>query len=183
MFERFTQDARQVVVRSQQEARTLRHPFIGTEHLLLALLAGDGDPAKLALTASGLDHDEIGARLTLLTGDADLDPEALAAVGIYLDEVRRATEASFGPGALDAAKRRPEPKGHIPFSKRAKKVLELSLREAVRLNHDSISTGHLLLGIIREGEGLAMKLIVDSGVEPSALRDEVTRLMEVPAAR
>jgi ATP-dependent Clp protease ATP-binding subunit ClpA len=182
MFERFTQDARQVVVRAQQEARTLRHPFIGTEHLLLALLGGDGDPAKLALSAAGLDHDAVATRLTGLTGDADLDPEALAAVGIDLDQVRRATEASFGAGALDAKKRRPEPKGHIPFSKRGKKVLELTLRETVRLGHDTIGTGHLLLGIIREGDGLAMKLIVDSGVEADALRDEVTRRMEAEAA-
>jgi ATP-dependent Clp protease ATP-binding subunit ClpA len=177
MFERFTQDARQIVVRAQEEARTLHHSFIGTEHLLLGLLGGQGDPARLALSASGLELGRVRARFAELIGDAELDSEALAVFGIDLEQVRRATEASFGPGALDAQHRRPEPHGHIPFTRRAKKVLELSLREATRLGHDSIGTGHLLLGMIRDGDGLAVKLMLDSGVELDALRDEVTRLM------
>jgi len=64
--------------------------------------------------------------------------------------------------------------GHIPFTPRAKKVLELSLREAIRLKHKSIASEHILLGLIREGEGLAMKIMVEAGVDLEGVRREAT---------
>ena len=184
MFERFTDEARGVVRRSQDEARALRHRYIGTEHLLLAMLAGGEGPGAQALRASGVDAADIRRRVLSIAGapatDA-LDPDALATLGIDLDEVRRVTEASFGPGALDA-RAGAVPKGHIPFSKRGKKVLELSLREALRLGHRHIGEGHVLLGLLREGEGVAALALMQAGVDLSTLRDDVTRLISAEAA-
>jgi len=182
MFERFTSQARQVVVLAQQEARELRHSFIGTEHLLLALFDGGSGPAAQVLRDRGLEVKDVRLRIVRHTAgpDSDLDGDALAMIGIDLEKVRAATEASFGPGALNP--RRKAPSGHIPFSKRAKKVLELSLREAVHLKHDHIGTGHILLGLIREGEGIATLVLVEAGVDLTALRDDLTRLITAEAA-
>jgi ATP-dependent Clp protease ATP-binding subunit ClpA len=167
MFERFTVDARGVVVGAQDEARALRHRYIGTEHLLLSMLANDCVGGEL-LIARGMSAD--GARRVLRDGNGPdpLDPEALATLGIDLNQVRRVAEEQFGPGALAPATK-PMPTGHIPFTKRAKKVLELSLREAVAMNSNSINSGHLLLGVIREDGGLAIRLIRDAGVDVDEL--------------
>src|SRR5262249_53084327 len=73
--------------------------------------------------------------------------------------------------------------GHIPLTRRAKKSLELSLREALRLHHDHIGTGHLLLGLLREGAGLAARIIADTGIDLGELPEEVARLIATPAAR
>src|SRR5262249_60985340 len=103
-------------------------------------------------------------------------------IGIDLDQVRQATEASFGPGALDPKARRVMPKGHIPFTKRAKKTLELSLRESLALGHKYIGSGHLLLGLLRGGDGLAVRALVEAGVDLAALRADVTRRIPPKAA-
>jgi ATP-dependent Clp protease ATP-binding subunit ClpA len=184
MFERFSQEARLVVQRAQEEARRLRHPLIGTEHLLLAMADADEGPGTQALRDRGLDAANLRLRVVGIVGPPgdELDPQALATLGIDLEEVRRVTEASFGPGALDARGRKPMPPGHIPFSKRAKKVLELSLREALRLGHNYIGNGHILLGLIREGEGVAAQVLVEAGVDLAGLRDDVTRLISSEAA-
>ena len=183
MFERFTDEARLVVRLAQEEARRLRHPFIGTEHLLIAVLEEGHGPAARALRGRDLDPSDLRRRVIDLVRrpDSGLDPEALATLGIDLEEVRRVTEASFGPGALDASGGTFR-SGHIPFGKRAKKVLELSLREALRLGHNHIGTGHLLLGLLREGEGLAAQVLVAAGVDTAGLRDDVTRLISSEAA-
>jgi ATP-dependent Clp protease ATP-binding subunit ClpA len=185
MFERFTDEARGVVRRAQEEARQLRNPYIGTEHLLLALLGGSDDgPAAQALRDRNVDQADLRRRITEIVAPPgqDLDPEALATLGIDLEEVRRVTEASFGPGALDVRGGKPVPPGHIPFSKRAKKILELSLREALRLGHKYIGTGHILLGILREGEGLAAQVLAAQGLDLDELRDDVTRRIPPKAA-
>jgi ATP-dependent Clp protease ATP-binding subunit ClpA len=185
MFERFTKEARTVVVLAQEEARRLCHPSIGTEHLLLAMLSADGGVGALVLREHGLDAADVRRRVVTIVGPPGgrLDEAALATIGIDLDEVRRATEASFGPGALDKGDRRNAmPKGHIPFSKRAKKVLELSVRETLRLGENHIGEGHLLLGLIREGEGVAAQVLVQTGVDLTAMRDEVVRRISTEAA-
>jgi ATP-dependent Clp protease ATP-binding subunit ClpA len=180
MFERFTDRARQVPVDAQASARRLGHGYVGTEHLLLGLLQGDGIAsrvlASLGVTATAVEREivaEVG-RGPLGAGDA----EALGAIGIDLDEVRRRVEASFGPGALQwrpgRCGRRPRLlTGHIPFTPRAKKVLELSLREALALKHNYIGTEHILLGLVREGEGLAMLVMTRLGAGPQAVRARV----------
>jgi ATP-dependent Clp protease ATP-binding subunit ClpA len=180
MFERFTDPARKVTVDAQLVARRLGHSHIGTEHLLLGLLGTDDGAAQvlggLGITAAAVEREivtEVG-RGPLGTGDA----EALGAIGIDLDEVRRRLEASFGPGALhwhpDPRCRGERPRlGHVPFSPRAKKVLELSLREALALKHRYIGTEHILLGLVREGEGLAMLVLTRLGAGPQAIRARV----------
>ncbi len=174
MFERFTDEAREVVVHAQEEARRLRHPYIGTEHLLLALLDQRGSPVAVILTRHGLTKDAAVEAIRTFTAGDGLDADALGTVGIDLDAVRSSVEATFGPGALDVPGRGREPTGHIPFSGRAKKVLELSLREALALKSKSIAEGHIALGILREGEGLAAKVIHDRGIDPATLRAEIT---------
>ncbi|HEY0126378.1 MAG TPA: Clp protease N-terminal domain-containing protein [Blastococcus sp.] len=173
MFERFTTEARQTVVGAQHEARRLHSGRIGTEHLLLALLAQPTSSAAV-LTRHGLARDDVSAAVRRYVGDGDLDAEALTALGIDLDAVRSSVEASFGPGALDRPSRERGPAGHIPFTPRAKKVLELSLREAIAMKSRSITDGHIALGLLREGEGLAMKVLADRGVDPGELRRDLT---------
>jgi ATP-dependent Clp protease ATP-binding subunit ClpA len=193
MFERFTEPARGVVRDAAEEARALSHRCIGTEHLLLALLAADTGIARAVLWDAGLGHDRVVEEVERLVGRGqdplgEADAEALRAIGIDLDAVRAAIEESFGPDALQPPEppasiswllgRRRKPAlrptgGRVPFSARSKKVLELSLREALRLHHDYIGTEHLLLGIIREGEGVAAKILVDTGISLDELRNRV----------
>ena len=142
MFERFTDRARRVVVLAQEEARMLEHNYIGTEHLLLALI-----------------HEGEGVAAT-----------ALRALDVDLDTLRREVEALVGRGQQPAS-------GHIPFTPRAKKVLELALRESVQLGHDFIGTEHLLLGLVREGEGPAAQVLAQRGIELDAIRQQVIRLL------
>jgi ATP-dependent Clp protease ATP-binding subunit ClpA len=180
MFERFHQDARQAVVLAQENARTLHHDIIGTEHLLLGLLAQPHALSARVLGRHGLDHDRARQSVIRLVGQKPedaLDADALESIGIDLSAIREKVEAAFGPGALD---RKPRTNrrghllsGHIPFSSRAKKTLELSLREAINLKHKHIADGHLLLGILREGEGLASRVIADAGIDAAALRREI----------
>jgi ATP-dependent Clp protease ATP-binding subunit ClpA len=206
MFERFTHAARDTVVRAQQEARDLSQSPIGTEHVLLALLAeGTGPAAAPALRDRGVDAAFVRAQIIQRTGaettpyldplaDADAeDAAALKAIGIDLDAVRKAIEDNFGPGALrlpraTAPKRRgllrrfAASSGHTPFSPRNKKALELSLREAVRLKHNFIAPEHILLGILREGQGLAAQILSEAGVDLVRLREDVTRSLRDQAA-
>jgi ATP-dependent Clp protease ATP-binding subunit ClpA len=168
MFERFTARARSVVTTAETEANGLGHPSIGTEHLLLAMLKDTG-MANGVLTQAGLTYGAIRDRVRQAVAPGQLGPEdaaALSAIGIDLDAVRAKMEEAFGDAAVGA---RP-PGRRIPFTRRAKKVLELSLREALAHKHNYIGTEHVLLGLLREGEGLAAKVIVDSGVQLSDLR-------------
>jgi ATP-dependent Clp protease ATP-binding subunit ClpC len=145
MFERFTDRARRAVVLAQEEARALRHNYIGTEHLLLGLVAeGEG-----------------------------LAAQALALSGVTLDAARAAVHEIIGVGTL-------QPTAHIPFTPRAKKVLEFALRESRQLGHTYIGTEHILLGMIKEGEGVAAQVLGRLG-EPEAVRDKVRELMTLPA--
>ncbi|WP_329085848.1 Clp protease N-terminal domain-containing protein [Streptosporangium sp. NBC_01469] len=181
MFERFHHEARQAVTLAQENARKLRHDIIGTEHILLGLLDQPESLSARVLGRHGLDHAGAYRSVVRLTpskpGDA-LDAEALESIGIDLSAIREKVEAAFGPGALD---RRPgiERRGrvlgglHIRFSPRAKKTLELSLREAINLKHNYIGDGHILLGILREGEGLGSKVLADAGLDFTSLRQEI----------
>jgi ATP-dependent Clp protease ATP-binding subunit ClpA len=183
MFERFTDRARNVAVDAQAAAHRLGHGYTGTEHILLGLLQGDGIAARvlgsLGITAAAVEREVLAEVGRGPLGERDA--EALGAIGIDLEEVRRRIEASFGPGALSRrpgrgcrrARRVPLLGGHIPFSPRAKKVLELSLREALALKHNYIGTEHILLGVVREGEGLAMLVLTRLGVGPQVIRARV----------
>jgi Clp amino terminal domain, pathogenicity island component len=124
MFERFTERARQVVVLAQDEARTLRHNYIGTEHLLLGLLR-EGGVAR-----------------------------AFEQLEVTLEEVQAQVARIIGQGDEVAT-------GQIPFTPRAKKVLELSLREALNEGDNYIGPEHILLGLVAEGEGVAARILMD----------------------
>jgi ATP-dependent Clp protease ATP-binding subunit ClpA len=177
MFERFTSDARQTVVDAQVEARELRHDRIGTEHLLLALLR-QRTPAAAVLARHGLTRDDVARAVAGLVGDDALDADALRTLGVDLDSVRDSVESAFGPGALDGPPGhapRPDSASHLPFTPRAKKVLELSLREALAMRSRSITDGHIALGLLREGQGLAMKVLHDRGIDASGLRQDLSR--------
>jgi ATP-dependent Clp protease ATP-binding subunit ClpA len=148
MFERFTKDARAVVVLAQEEAIALEADRIGNEHLLLGLAAEQGTAARV-LDPLGLGHADVRAELERT--NKRLDADALASIGIDLEEVRRRVEESFGPGALSGHRA-----GRRPFSPGAKKALQLSLREAIALGDRHIGSEHILLGVMRDpGEPMA----------------------------
>lgn len=159
MFERFTNRARQSLVLAQVESRALGHDWLGTEHQLLGLLQLREGIAYEVLTGLGLTYTDARAGVIALIGSS-LDAAALASIGIDLDEVRRHVEETFGPGALDDALQPQRPRGATPpFTPRAKRVLELALQESVALGHNYIGTEHVLLGIVREGEGIAAQVV------------------------
>lgn len=177
MFERFTQSARAVVVRAQEEARGLDHGHIGTEHILLGLLSPDAGGARTVLASVGITRDRVVAEVQRLAGCdpsplTAADVAALSAIGIDAEEVLRSAGEVSGGSVLRQAgwrpwrrRRRPPSVGHIPFTPRAKKVLELSLREALMLQHRYIGPEHILLGLLREGNGLAALVLSQAGVD------------------
>ncbi|MEO2098598.1 MAG: Clp protease N-terminal domain-containing protein, partial [Brachybacterium sp.] len=116
-----------------------------------------------------LNHNYIGTEhilLGLIHENEGVGAKALEALGVTLDAVREQVRDIIGEGNQT-------PSGHIPFTPRAKKVLELSLREALQLGHNYIGTEHILLGLLREGEGTAVKVLSRLKAEPSAVRQEV----------
>ena len=173
MFERFTVEARQAVVGAQEEARRLHHGRDRHRAPAPRPAATGATPSAAVLARHGLTRD-VGRRRpsSATSAAATSTPTHSTTLGIDLDAVRERVEASFGPGALDGPPGE-EPAGHIPFSPRAKKVLELSLREAIALKSRSIADGHIALGLLREGEGLAMKVLADRGVDTVALRTDL----------
>jgi ATP-dependent Clp protease ATP-binding subunit ClpA len=194
VFERFTERARGTVVLAQEEARDLHHPHIDTEHLLLGLLRDRTSVGYEALDRLGIRLDDVRSEVVRVAGEGhsvtlgERDAEALRVIGIDLDEVRRRIEEAFGAGALDkiaSARRRRRGRrrvcgpsvGHIPFTPRAKKVLELALREAKALRHDYIGTEHILLGLVREREGLAAGMLAERDVSSERVRTVVSELL------
>lgn len=180
MFERFTRGARRVVELAQTTARDLGHGWIGTEHLILALVAEDFGVATYVLEQSGIDAPRFNALLQASLGTADderaRDAEALRAIGIDLDEVRKRVEKTFGPGALDPPPRpcrRRARWGHIPFTPKSKRALGVSLREALRLGHRYIGAEHILLAILRDRSALGTRLIEELGGSAGVLRDRL----------
>ncbi len=148
MFERFTTEARSIVVQAQDEARLVKHNYVGTEHLLLAMLLPD-------------------------TGTA----AALSSVGISLEPTRSMVVDIVGEGGSS-------PTGHIPFTPRAKKVLELSLREAIKLGDNNIRAEHVLLGLVREGEGVAAQVLVKQRASLDQVREAaLAQLNRSPGVR
>jgi ATP-dependent Clp protease ATP-binding subunit ClpA len=152
---------------ARDEATWLAHDYVGTEHLLLALLASSSaGPAAHVLTEGGLTPQLVRTEVVRLTGSSSTlgagEAEALQAIGIDLDAVRSKLEDSFGEGVLDVPvddPGRPPFRGGIRFTRRAKKVLELALREAKALRHNYIGTEHILLGLIRERDGIAGQIL------------------------
>ncbi|WP_275412924.1 Clp protease N-terminal domain-containing protein, partial [Actinoplanes palleronii] len=120
-----------------------------------------------------LNHNYIGTEhilLGLIHEGEGVAAKALESLGISLEGVRQQVEEIIGQGQQ-------APSGHIPFTPRAKKVLELSLREALQLGHDYIGTEHILLGLIRENEGVAAQVLVKLGADLGRVRQQVLQLI------
>ncbi len=142
MFERFTERARKVVVKAQDEARFLKQNYIGTEHILLGLInEKEGIAAK-----------------------------AFHELNIAFDDIRSAVKDVVTKGSSESYE-------HIPFTPRAKKVLELSLREALQMGHNYIGTEHILLGLLREGEGVAARVLNSMGITLDNVKEKVKELL------
>ena len=123
--------------------------------------------------AVGLNHNYIGTEhilLGLIREREGVAATALESLGISLEAVRAEVQEIIGQGETT-------PSGHIPFTPRAKKVLELSLREALQLGHNYIGTEHILLGLIREGQGVAAQVLVKLGADQPRVRQQVTQLL------
>jgi ATP-dependent Clp protease ATP-binding subunit ClpA len=143
--ERFTERARRAVALAQDEARTLTHNYVGTEHILLGLLREEEGLAARVLDALHITIDDVRAQVARVVG-----------VG---DEVMT---------------------GEIPFTPRAKKVLELALREALSLGHNYIGTEHILLGVARATEGVGARILLDFDADAERIHMEVVRTLSGP---
>jgi ATP-dependent Clp protease ATP-binding subunit ClpC len=148
VFERFTERARQVVVLAQDEARALKHNYIGTEHILLGLLREEEGLAARVLDSLDITVEDVRANVARIVGQGE--------------EVTT---------------------GQIPFTPRAKKVLELALREALSLGHNYIGTEHILLGLVRENEGVAARILLDFDADAEKIRNEIIRMLSGPGRR
>ena len=136
------------MVLAQEEARTLKHNYIGTEHILLGLLR---------------EEEGLAARV-------------LESLDITVERVRAQVVRIVGSGEEVTS-------GQIPFTPRAKKVLELALREALSLGHNYIGTEHILLGLVRENEGVAARILLDFDADSEKIRNEVIRMLSGPGGR
>jgi ATP-dependent Clp protease ATP-binding subunit ClpC len=143
VFERFTERARQVVMLAQDDARRMKHNYIGTEHLLLGLLREEEGLASTVLRTFGLE----------------------------VDRVRPEVERMVGIGS------EPVEDGQLLFTPRMREVLDLSQREAFSLGHNYIGTEHLLLGLVREGQGVANRVMDEYGASSEAVRDTMIGLL------
>src|SRR3954466_12922487 len=143
MSNRFTERAQRVILIAQEEAKRLNHDYVGTEHILLGLIAlGEGVAAQV-----------------------------LANLGVDLRRVRAEIEKIVGTGDTVMLL------GELPFTPRAKKVLELAVEEAQNMGHSHVGTEHLLLGLIREEEGVAAQVLENLGVRLDIVREEVISLL------
>ena len=196
MFERFTRDARTVVVSTQELCRSLGVDEVRPVHLLLALTEDDSG-AREVLAAHGLTPDAVGAAIGVprRAPSAPLDDDdaaALRSLGIDLDAIREAVNQQFGDGALEAAaSAEGDPGddgpagdgdlarqglgrgGHVRFGRGAKKVLELALREAVREHSREIRSEHIALAVLRTDDDAVRMLLGSLGVDVRTLRADL----------
>jgi ATP-dependent Clp protease ATP-binding subunit ClpA len=186
VFERFTDKARALVHGAQLEAQARGASNVRSEHLL----TGPESVAQTALLRDGVDLLALLRTVRALDDPAapgpkpEDDAQALAALGIDLDEVRRQVEGVFGPGALERtrAAQTGGRRGFARWDRSAKKVLELSLREALGMRHHSIGTEHVLLGLLHPGTGAAQEVLAGAGVRLDSARGHVADLLRDRAA-
>jgi ATP-dependent Clp protease ATP-binding subunit ClpA len=155
MFERFTDAARRVVVLAQEEARLTSANYLGTEHLLLGLIRQEDGIAALVLSSAGIELDQVRRRAGELAGAIDR-PELSG----------------------------PNQGGRLLFTPRAKKALQFSLRESLQIGHSFVDTEDLLLGLLREGDGVGAQVLAEHNVRLNDVRRQIiTRMREaIPGA-
>jgi hypothetical protein len=147
-FERYTERARQVIVLAEEEARTLKHNYLGTEHILLGLLREEEGMAARVLESLDLTVERVRAQLVRLVGSgAEVTSE------------------------------------QIPITPRAKRILELAWREALELGQNYVDTEHILLGLVRENEGVASRILLDFDADSVKIYNEVIRMLTDPGSR
>jgi ATP-dependent Clp protease ATP-binding subunit ClpA len=184
MFERFTSAARETAARAREEAKAGHARQVGTEHLLLALLDERATLAWPVLRDAGVTRERVltelrrlgGGHATLLTDD---DAAALRTIGIDLDAVLARIAETFGDDALTPPPGQTRWFGRSTSSARfftphARKSMGLALREAIHANSRQITDGHLLLGLLRGGDGRAVQILANLGVRPDKLRSALT---------
>lgn len=162
IFNRFARETRACVEAALEEARMLGHDSVGDEDLLLGILRADGGVAVEALSSLGVNLEAAREESERMTA------EALAYVGISLEEIRKEVGDN-----LDM--RIPEGR-RIPFSPAAKKVLERALVEAVGLGDNYIGAEHVLLGILSNADGVAVRMLARMGATTGAVKERLSRL-------
>jgi len=162
IFNRFARETRRCVEAAVEEARMLGHDSIGDEDLLLGILCADEGVVAEALSSCGVTLEGVREESEGMLSDA------LSSVGISLEEVRREAGDAFDMSIPDERR--------IPFSPQAKKVLERALREAVRLRDNHLRAEHVLLGILRNEDGTAVRLLARLGVSAEMLEDRLLEL-------
>jgi ATP-dependent Clp protease ATP-binding subunit ClpC len=167
----FTERVRKVLSRSREQAIALRHEYVGTEHILLALLEGGG-VAPAVLENLGVDADDVRKKVleSVTPGRADSPITAVAAAsGGLLGVIADTIGYPHGPD--------------LPYTSRAKKSLEFAMSEARDLSHSYVGTEHLLIGLMREQRNIAAQSLAAMGLTVPHVRDEVLRLLgtEMPA--
>ena len=167
-FDKFTERAREVLTLANIEAGELEHTYVGTEHLLLGVIHEGEGVAAIALLRSGLTFKDIRQHvMTILEKAAQKTADSPTA------QLKAAVQGALGAGRV------PNPPGERALTARAKKVLELSIDEARRLGHRYIGTEHILLGMLREGEGLAAKVLIeDCGLQLDPVRKLVLQILQ-----
>ena len=179
MFERFTAAARAAIVVAQQHARDHDHSEIGALDVLVGVLRDDTGGTVRVLTDAGVDPSALERAAGAGSPNPDADAEALAAMGIDLTEVRRRTEETFGPGALDRPRRQRaglfgrRGGGHLPMSAEAKSSLELALGASVEQGHGYLGSEHIFLGLLATPQGTLRTLLRRHGLsvdEPTLRR-------------
>ena len=164
IFNRFAREARACVEATVEEARALGHDSVGDEDLLLGILRADAGLAAGALSSLGVTLEAAREESERMASDA------LSSVGVSLEDIRREAGDAFDV-------RIPEGR-RVPFSPRAKKVLERALREAVRMRDNRIGTEHVLLGILENENGTAVRMLGRMGVSTQALKERLFELRE-----
>ncbi|WP_457171261.1 Clp protease N-terminal domain-containing protein [Mycobacteroides abscessus] len=193
MFEKFQKSAKVAVILSQEEAREMDDTRIGAEHVLVGVLDSAGAPLSELMGGYGLTADGVRDRLRAGSEQPPMDEEdaeALRAIGIDLSQVRESVSKVFGPQAFDKAFEKSgrrkarvrgwRPFGMIPFNSSAKKCLELALREAIAYKDNWIGCEHMVLGILRGGDPVALAVITER-VTADELRHAVVGLLDQAA--
>ncbi|MFC0437337.1 Clp protease N-terminal domain-containing protein [Kutzneria buriramensis] len=172
MFEKFTDRAKRVLVLAQDESMRQGHDFIGTEHVLVGLAGVRDTVAGEVLHDKGVTTQSLRDEIARVLADSGVRPaspqaatEALASIGVDVEEIRRRADETFGPGKFHF----PRP----PFSPRAKKVLEYTLRSSVELGSATIGTEHILLGMLAEGQGVALTVLRNLDVDVDSIKPAV----------
>src|SRR6056297_1732045 len=149
MIDRFSSTARKVVMKAQEESNMMNHNLIGTEHLLIGLIAIEEGLASKALKSVGLTYDRVKKKVLEMIG--------------------------LGQESTKSNKMPPQA---IAITPRVKKVFELATAAAQKLNHTHIGTEHLLIGLINEGEGVANKVLRDLGAGQKKIQEELMKLLQ-----